>query len=168
MAQREHTKGRYRFTATTVVALFAMSLTAPAAIAKPSEDKLERARSAVAIGQENAKGLANEHAADAPGQEHRAQGLERAQAAILEAAVRKAARDAAKGDGDKPGRGLGRGHADEVHAMLLAGGSPSEMPPHGESVRSLADAYKKVKANHPGQGNGRTERGDGGDESEDE
>ncbi len=163
MAQREFTRRRYRFAAATVVALVAVSLIAPAASAKPAEDKLEKARSAVAIGLEKAKGLANEHAAEAPGQEHRAQGLARAEAAVTAAAERKAARDTAKGEGEKPGRGLGRGHAAEVHAVhaiLAAGGSPPVMPPHGASVRDLAQAYKTVKADHPGQGNGPTEKGD--------
>lgn len=169
MTQTEHTKRRYRFAAATVVALVATSLIAPAASAQPSDDKLERARSAVTIGQEKARGLASEHAAEAPGQKHRAQGLERAGAAIAAAAERRAARDAAKGDGEMPGRGLGRGHADEVHTILLAGGSPSELPSHRESVRTLAQAFKEVKANHPGQGQGRTEKGDDdGAETEDE
>ncbi len=168
MAQREPTRRRYRFAAATVVALVAVSLIAPAASAKPAEDKLEKARSAVAIGQAKAKGLANEHAAEAPGQEHRAQGLARAEAAVTAAAERKAARDEAKGDGDKPGRGLGRGHADDVHAMLLTpDGSPSELPSHSISVHDFAEAYKKVKADHPGQGNGPTEKGDDVDEGED-
>jgi hypothetical protein len=166
MAQREPTRRRYRFAAATVVALVAVSLIAPAASAKPAEDKLEKAHSGLAIGLEKAKGLANEHAAEAPGQEHRAQGLARAEAAVAEAAQRKAARDEAKGDGNKPGRGLGRGHADDVHTILALGGSPSELPSHSDSVHDLAEAYEKVKADHPGQGNGPTEKGDD-DEADD-
>ena len=165
MAQREPTRRRYRFAAATVVALVAVSLIAPAASAKPAEDKLDKAHSAVAIGLEKAKGLANEHAAEAPGQEHRAQGLARAKAAVTAAAERKAARDEAKGERDKPGRGLGRGHADDVHTILARGGSPSDLPSHSDSVHKLAAAYEKVKADHPGQGNGPTEKAD--DESQD-
>ena len=52
--------------------------------------------------------------------------------------------------------------------MLLADGSPSELPSHSESVQALAEAYKAVKADHPGQGNGPTEKGDDdeGDDSD--
>jgi hypothetical protein len=155
---------RHRFAAVTVAALLGASLIAPAASAKPPADKLERARTAVTIGQEKAKG----HSAEAPGRQNRARGLERAEAAIAAAAERKAARDAAKAEGDKPGRGLGRGHAAEVHAILLANGSPSELPSHGETVSGLAHAFDKVKADHPGQGKGRTKTGGDDGDGEDE
>ncbi len=143
-----------RFVALTATSLLAISLLAPAALATPGEDTLQRAREAVEIGREKAKGMADE----APGQENRARGLDKSRArgldraaeAIAAAAERKAARDEAKAEDDKPGRGLGRGHAAEVHAILLAGGSPSELPPHGETVRELAHAFEKVKADHPG------------------
>jgi hypothetical protein len=121
----------------------------------------------VTIGQGKAKGLANGHGTEAPGQENRARGLERAEAAIAAAAERKAARDAAKAEGE-PGRGLGRGHADAVHGILLAGGSPSELPSHGEMVSGLARAFEKVKADHPGQGKGRTETGGDDTDGEDD
>ncbi len=157
---------RHRFAVVTVAALLGTSLIVPAAIAKPPADKLERARSAVTTGQENAKGLAKGHA-EAPGQEDRARGLERAEEAITDAAERKAERDTAKAEGDKPGRGLGRGHAAEVHAYLLGGEySPSELKSHGEKVSGLAQAFDKVKADHPGRGNGPTEKG--GDDPDDE
>ena len=169
MRQRHHTRSRYRLAAAAVAGLVVVSLIAPAAVAKPKDDALERARSAVGIGQEKAKANAKQRADEAPGQEHRAQGLERAEAAISKAAERKAARDAAKENGDKPGRGLGRGHADDVHDILLLGdGSPSELAAHGQSVQDLAHAYQKVKANHPGQGNGQTDKGDDDAEGDDE
>lgn len=155
---------RHRFAAVAVAALLGTALIAPAASAKPPADKLERARTAVTIGQDKAKG----HAAEAPGQENRARGLERAEAAIAAAAARKAARDGAGTDAEKPGRGLGRGHADAVHAALLADGSPSELPSHGEVVSGLAHAFDKVKADHPGRGQGPTDNGgdDGADEDD--
>lgn len=134
-----------RLVALTATSLLAISLLAPAALATPGEETLQRAREAVEIGREKAKGMADE----APGQENRARGLDRAAEAIAAAAERKAARDEAKADGDKPGRGLGQGHAADVHAYLLEG-SPSELPPHGETVRGLAQAFEKVKADHPG------------------
>ena len=158
---------RHRFAVVTVAALLGTSLIVPAASAKPPADKLERARSAVTTGQEKAKGLAKGHA-EAPGQEDRARGLERAEEAITAAAERKAARDTAKAEGDKPGLGLGRGHSAEVHAYLLGGYSPSELAPHGETVSGLAHAFDKVKADHPGRGNGPTEKGDDDAEDEDE
>ena len=156
---------RHRFAVVTVAALLGTSLIVPSAIAKPPADKLERARSAVTTGQENAKGLAKGHA-EAPGQEDRARGLERAQKAITAAAERKAERDTAKPEGDKPGRGLGRGHAADVHEYLLAGHSPSELPSHSEAVSLMVHAFDKVKADHPGRGNGPTEKG--GDDPDDE
>ena len=88
------------------------------------------------------------------------------------AAERKAARDAAKAEGDEPGRGLGRGRAAEVHAILLAGGSPSELPSHGERVSGLARAFDKVKADYTGRDQGLTNEGgddgDGEDEGKDD
>jgi RNA polymerase sigma factor (sigma-70 family) len=66
--------------------------------------------------------------------------------------VRPADREGTEFPGN--GRALGRGHSDAVHAILAADGSPSELPPHSEAVSALASAYEKVKANHPGQGEG--------------
>ena len=157
---------RHRFAVVTVAALLGTALIAPAASAKPPADKLERARSAVTTGQENAKGLAKGHT-EAPGQQDRARGLERAEEAIAAAAERKAARDKAK-DGDKPGLGLGRGHAADVHKYLMADRSPSELSSHSEAVSGLARAFDKVKADHPGRGNGPTEKGDDDPDDEDD
>ena len=156
---------RHRFAIVAVAAMLGTALIAPAASAKPPADKLERARSAVTTGQEKAKGFAKGHA-EAPGQEDRVRGLERAEEAIADAADRKAARDTAKVAGDNPGRGLGRGHAADVHEYLLHDDySPSDLESHGEAVRLLAHAFDKVKADHPGRGNGPTEKGD--DDAED-
>lgn len=138
---------RHRLVLLTIVSIVGMSLAAPSAGATPSEDTLQRALAAVAIGQEKAQGMA----AEAPGQVNHARGLERAAEAIAAAIERKAARDEAAGvRGEQPGRGLGRGHSAEVHAILLAGGSPSDLPPHGEAVRELAHAFHEVKSDHPG------------------
>ncbi len=137
----------HRATLVTIASLVAVAVLAPAASATPPEHVLERARQAVQIGQEKAEGMSSE----APGQENRARGLERAAEALAAAAERKAAR----GDGEHPGRGLGRGHAAEVHTMLLGGGSPSDLPPHGKKVSTLAKAFEKLKADRPGRGLGR-------------
>lgn len=137
----------------TIAALVALAVLAPTASATPPDHVLERARAAVQIGQEKAKGLS----AEAPGQENRARGLERAAQALAAAAERKAAR----GEAEHPGRGLGRGHAAEVHAMLLAGGSPSDLPPHSEQVQALAEAFKALQADRPGRGLGRDKPKDG-------
>ena len=103
-----------------------------------------------------------------PGKKTGPSGWKTPKKAITAAAERKAARDTAKAEGDKPGRGLGRGHAAEVHAYLLAGYSPSELPPHGEAVSGLVHAFDKVKADHPGRGNGPTEKGDDDPDDEDD
>jgi hypothetical protein len=152
----------HRITLLTVASLFGMSVLAPAAVATPDETTLQRALEAVEIGKEKAKGMA----VDAPGQENRARGLERAAAAIAAAAERKAAREEATTAGDGPGRGLGRGHAADVHEILLGEGSPSDLPPHGETVRGLAHAFDTVKADHPGLKLGHSKNGkaDGGGE----
>jgi len=127
-----------------------MALAAPAVLASPPEHVLERARQAVAEGQEAAQGLAD---ADAPGQEHKAKGLENAARAIEAAATRKAEREGREFPGQ--GKALGRGQSDAVHAILAAGGSPSGLAgAHGVAVSDLARAFDKVKADHPGQGEG--------------
>lgn len=144
---------RHRVALLTVVSLVGMSLAVPTAGATPSEDTLQRAFAAVEIGKAKAKGFA----AEAAGEENHTRGLDRAAEAIAAAAERKATRDGAAVTTENPGRGLGRGHSAEVHAILaevhailLDGGSPSDLPPHGETVRELAHAYDTVKADHPG------------------
>lgn len=136
-----------------------MSALAPVAAATPPDHVLERAREAVTIGQENAIiiGLAESS------QENRAQGLERAGEALAAAAERLAAQ------GTHPGIGhaYGKGHAADVHAILLAGGSPSDLPPHGETVRGLAAAFAEVRADHPGLGLGLDNPNKGQDDVDD-
>jgi len=129
----------------------AMTLAVPAVLASPPAHALERARQAVAEGSESAKGLAN---ADAKGQEQKAKGLERAGQALEAAAARRAERES----GEFPGQGkaLGRGHSDEVHRYLAGDGSPSDIDSHGAAVSTLAAAFDKVKADHPGRGEGLT------------
>ena len=127
----------------------AMALTTPAVFATPPENVLERARQAVAKGQQAANDLADVGAA---GSEQKAKGLENASAAIEAAVARKADREGIEFPGN--GRALGRGHSELVHEYLAAGMSPSELPSHSEAVSTLARAYEKVKADHPGQGEG--------------
>ena len=86
--------------------------------------------------------------------EEKATGLERAAQAIEAAVVRKVDREGIEFPGK--GRALGRGHSAAVHAILAAGGSPSEIPSHGETVSALAEAFKLIKADHPGRGLGLT------------
>lgn len=155
-----------RFAALGISWTLGMALAVPGVLASPPEHVLERARQAVAEGQEAARGLEN---ADAQGQDQKAKGLENAAIAIEAAATRKAEREGT----DFPGQGkaLGRGHADEVHSVLAAGGSPSSLASHGEAVRELAAAFDKVKADHPGLGKGLDKEkpakgSDDGDEAE--
>lgn len=146
-----HRKRLVIFGVSWVLAVVLVGFAAPAALASPPEDVLERARQAVAEGQEAAKEFADV-GADSDGQ--KAQGLERAGTAIEAAAARKAEREGTEFPGK--GRALGRGHAAEVHAILAAGGSPSTLEPHGQAVSTLAKAFERVKAEHPGQGEGLT------------
>ena len=74
-----------------------------------------------------------EHARGKPGH---ATGLARAREAIGLAAGRD----------NGNGHAFGRGHAAEVHAQLLAGGSPSDLPSHGAKVRALVAAFNSLKA----------------------
>ena len=140
-----------------VATVATLSVVVPAASAAQPDDVLQRAREAVEIGRTKAQGLAEE----APGQDDRARGLDRAAEALEAAAARKAARAQATADGERPGRGLGRGHSAEVHAILLEGGSPSAMPPHGQTVSAMANAFETIKADHPGLGLGRDNPGTG-------
>jgi hypothetical protein len=125
----------------------AMALAAPAVFATPPENVLERARQAVAKGQQAANDLAD---LGGVGSEQKAKGLENASAAIEAAVARQADREGREFPGN--GKALGRGHSELVHEYL--GLSPSELPSHGEAVSTLARAYEKVKADHPGQGEG--------------
>ncbi len=147
-----------------VATVATLSVVVPAASAAQPDDVLQRAREAVEIGRTKAQGLAQEAqglAEEAPGQDDRARGLDRAAEALEAAAARKAARAQATADGERPGRGLGRGHSAEVHAILLEGGSPSAMPPHGQTVSAMANAFETIKADHPGLGLGRDNPGTG-------
>lgn len=138
--------------------LAATTVLGPIASAQPSEDVLDQARAAVQIGQEKARGMSH----DAPGQENRAQGLERAAEAIAAAADRAAERGAISNPGQ--GNALGRGRSAMVHAALLAGGSPSDLPSHGASVSAIAHAFAQMKAaDRPGRGLGRGNAGSGDD-----
>jgi len=110
----------------------------------PPESVLQAAHEGVSV----ARGLAVElaAAADHPGltgvPDHaqgnpgHATGLARAREAIA----------AAAGRGNGNGHAFGRGHAAEVHAQLLAGGSPSDLPSHGAKVKALVAAFNSLKA----------------------
>lgn len=127
----------------------AMTVAAPAVLASPPDHVLERARQAVAEGGQAAKDLTD---ADAAGFEQKAKGLAKAGAALVAAAARKADREGKEFPGQ--GRAHGRGHSDFVHEILADGGSPSDLAPHGETVSALAHAYGKLRADHPGRGQG--------------
>jgi hypothetical protein len=128
---------------------------APVAIARasdrqgPPEHLLQAAHAAIA----KSRGLAVELAAlaagrpgetgvpdHAQGKPEHATGLARAQEAI----------EAAAGRGNGNGHAFGRGHAAEVHAQLLAGGSPSDLPSHGARVRAMVAAFNSLKADQFG------------------
>jgi hypothetical protein len=136
-----------RFSLLATATAVGVALVVPGALATPPEHVLERARQAVTEGKQVAEQLEN-GAAD----EERATGLDRAAEAIEAAAARKAERDGSDFPGN--GRALGRGHSTDVHAILAAGGSPSDLPPHGKTVSTLAKAFETVKADHPGRGHG--------------
>lgn len=57
----------------------------------------------------------------------------------------KAAIDKALARGNGNGNAFGRGRAAEVHAILLAGGSPSELANHGQAVKELVHAYNALR-----------------------
>ena len=138
-----------RVAALALAGAVVMALIAPAALATPPDHVLDRAREAVAEGRQ-----AVEQIEEGPSTEEKATGLDRAAEAIEAAAARKADREATEFPGN--GRALGRGHSAEVHAILAAGGSPSELPSHGETVSGMAKAFDKLKADHPGRGQGLT------------
>jgi hypothetical protein len=130
----------------TVALLLALAVVAQASDRRGTPDHvLQAAHEAVTI----SRGLAVEFAAlaaDGPNEtgvpEHaqgnpdHATGLARAREAIGLAA----------GQSNGNGHAFGRGHAAEVHAQLLAGGSPSDLPSHGEKVRALVAAFNSLKA----------------------
>ncbi len=123
----------------------------PAALASDHPTGLERASQATQQGLEKAQG----HASAAPGQANRAQGLDKAGKGSsngnkkdklrgLERAA--AAINTALERGNGRGNAFGRGHAADVHAILLAGGSPSEIAgEHGAAVSAMVRAYNQLK-----------------------
>lgn len=153
-----------RIGATTLAAAVALALAAPVAAADPSPETLATARAAAEHGQATARELAH-----GPKDPDKLVGLDRAAEALAKVAEKRleqAAKHAEKAEADKPGNGFGRGHAAAVHEVLAAGGSPSELAPHGESVVTLVKAYQEVKGeDHPGRGHraGGNPDGDGDD-----
>ena len=126
-----------RMAAAGVAAMMAFGGMSVAALGASSEGVLDQALEAVSIGQSHA----SEMALAAAGQDNRARGLARAAEALAAAAEQKLAR----GGQNNSGRGIGRGHADEVRAVLLGEGSPSDLAGHGESVRILAQAFETAR-----------------------
>ena len=124
-----------------LVGALSIALLVPsAAIAQP--DLPAKAAAAVAAGQAHAQ-------AEAKG-ENGAKGLEIA----TEALARAAEKSNGKAGGNGNGNAFGKGRAAEVHAILLAGGSPSDLPSHGQAVSALAKAYKGAKGEGGNNGNG--------------
>ena len=91
---------------------------------------LDRAREVAAKGVDTAKGLANGPNAD------KVTGRARAAQAIAVALAR----------GNGNGNAYGRGRSAAVHAILAAGGSPSEIAGvHGEAVSAMVHAYNELR-----------------------
>ena len=105
---------------------------------------LGRAREATVHGLEKSRGAS----ADAPGQANRARGLDPERARGRERAAEAVQNALERAEQRGQGNGFGRGHAAEVHAILTAGGSPSELAgQHADNVHDLVDAYNALKAN---------------------
>ncbi len=127
-----------------VVILLTIGMAAPASAQPGHPTGLDRARQATQQGLENAKGKDTA----APGQDNRARGLDEARNENrLRGRERAAAvinRNLQRGNGK--GNAFGRGHAADVLATLLAGGSPSELAgEHGAAVRAMVHAYNELK-----------------------
>lgn len=152
-----------RIGAASLAAAVAIALAAPVAAADPSPDTLATARAAAEHGQATAREMRQ-----GPEDPDKLVGLDRAAEALAKVAERRleqAAKHAEKATADKPGNGFGRGHAAAVHEILAAGGSPSELAPHGESVVLLVKAYQAARGDdHPGRGHGAGGNPDGGDD----
>ena len=127
--------------------LFTALLIPTAALAQA--DLPEKAAEAVAAGQAHAQ-------AEAKG-ENGAKGQENAATALAMAAEKSNGN--AGGNGNGNGNAFGKGHAAEVHAILLAGGSPSDLPPHGQTVSALARAYNEAKGESGADGPGNNGKG---------
>jgi len=81
-------------------------------------------------------------------------GLQRANEAVSDAVDRKKGKDQDEDQGNNgnhnghengDSHGWGGGHSAKVHAALLAGGSPSELESHGQSVRAMVHAYNEMR-----------------------
>ena len=151
---------RLRYVVATLAAVVALAVAVPVAWAAPSDDVLATAREAAEHGQATAAAMGN-----GPTDEDKKTGLDRAEAALERAAenrerqaqkhAEQAEQLSEKLEEDHPGNGFGRGRAAEVHAILAAGGSPSELGSHGEKVTELVRAYQAVKGeDKPGNGHG--------------
>ena len=129
-------------TASVVAALLVGSLTAVAA-ADEHASGLERAAEATMQGLEKSQGKA----ADAPGQQNRAKGLEK-QSDKLTGRERAAASIAAaleRGNGN--GNAHGRGRAAYVHEILARGEIPGQIDEqnHGQAVREMVHAFNELR-----------------------
>jgi hypothetical protein len=138
------------------VTLLLVLAAAPSAAADGHGTGLERALKAAADAQAQAQARmaeVQENSPD-PGETHDDDastvppGLQRAHEAVGNALDRKnehGDNGNHNGQDNGNGHGWGRGHSAEVHAVLLAGGSPSELEPHGQSVSEMVHAYNEMR-----------------------
>lgn len=123
------------------VAVFVTSF--PVAAIADEHDELtglERAAQATLQGLEESQG----RAAEAPGQENRARGLDKDKVTGRERAAAAIAAALARGNGN--GNAFGRGHAADILG-ILRGELPSELNEtnHGQSVREMVHAYNALR-----------------------
>ncbi len=126
-----------------VVAVFVTSF--PAAATAEEHEKLtglERAAQATLQGLEKSQG----RAAEAPGRENRARGLDEQKDKVTGRERAAAAIAAALARGNGAGNAFGRGHAADVLGILL-GELPGELNEanHGQAVREMVHAYNAIR-----------------------
>lgn len=130
-------------TVSLAVAVF-MTLFTAGAIADEHEKLtgLDRAARATMQGLEKSQGRATE----APGQENRAQGLDKQRDKVTGRERAAAAIAAALARGNGNGNAFGRGHAAEVLG-ILTGELPDELNEtnHGQAVRGMVHAYNALR-----------------------
>ena len=117
----------------------------PAAAVADEHEKLtglERAAEATVQGLAKSQG----RAAEAPGQENRAQGLEKQGDKLTGRERAAAAITAALARGNGNGNAFGRGHAADVLG-ILQGELPGELNErnHGQAVREMVHAYNELR-----------------------
>ncbi len=172
MRKKPNPQSCSRFIVLALTLLLVVAL-APFAAADGHATGLDRALEAAASAQAQAKVRIAEVHEDSPNpgdtsDDEAAQvppGLQRANEAVANAVERKKDKDDNgnhNGQDNGNGHGWGRGHSAEVHAVLLAGGSPSELEPHGQSVSEMVHAYNEMRKQLRGDDTGDDDPG--GDE----